>query len=124
MIYGIDSTKAEFSEEDYEKIILETTKIIEDGENRTEIGIAYYNRGWAYYSKYQEEKAIPDFSNAIEIMPNFADVYFMRAASYYMFYENEKALIDAKKALELNKTDLQCSNFIEKLKKEIGQDFQ
>jgi len=83
----------------------------------SEIGIAYYNRGWAYYSKHQEEKAIPDFTNAIEIMPNFADVYFMRAASYYMFYEHKKALIDTEKALQLNKTDLQYMNFIEELKK-------
>jgi len=117
MGYGVDFTKTEFSEEDYEKIIIETTKIIEDGKNRAEIGIAYYNRGWVYYSKHQEEKAIPDFTEAIEIMPNFADVYFMRAASYFMFYEHEKALIDAENALQLKKTDLQFINFIEELKK-------
>jgi tetratricopeptide (TPR) repeat protein len=121
MRYGVDFTKTEFTEEDYEKIIIETTKIIEDGKNRAEIGIAYYNRGWAFYSKHQEEKAIPDFTNAIEIMPNFADVYFMRVASYYMFYEHEKALIDAEKALQLKKTNLKYINFIEKLKKEMQQ---
>ena len=119
MRYGVNLFKEDFSEEDYEKILIETTKIIEDGKDREEIGIAYYNRGLAYYSRHQEEKAIPDFTNAIEIMPNFADVYFMRAASYFMFYEHEKALIDAKKALQLNKTDLQCLNFIEELKKKL-----
>jgi len=119
-MYGVDFSKDDFSEEDYEKIIIETTKIIEDGKNRSEIGIAYYNRGLAYYSRHQEEKAIPDFTEAIEIKPNFADVYFMRAASYFMFYEHEKALIDAEKALQLNKTDLQCIRFIERIKKESG----
>jgi len=120
MRYGVDLTKTEFSGEDYEKIIIETTKIIEDGKNRAEIGIAYYNRGWAYYARHQEDKAIPDFTDAIEIMPNFASVYFMRAASYFMFYEHEKALIDAEKALQLNKTKLKYINFLEKIKKEIS----
>ena len=121
--YGVDFSKwTAWTEEDYEKIIMETTKIIEEGKDRKEVGIAYYNRGWAYYVKHQEEKAIPDFTEAIEIMPKFADVYFMRGASYYMFYENEKALIDAQKALELNKTDLQFINFIEKLKKELEEE--
>jgi tetratricopeptide (TPR) repeat protein len=122
MGYGVDFSKwTEWTEEDYEKIIMETTKIIEEGKDRKEVGIAYYNRGWVLYKKHQEEKAIPDFTEAIEIMPNFADVYFMRGASYYMFYEHEKALIDAQKALELNKTDVQFINFIEKLKREMEE---
>jgi len=122
--YGIDWSKGydKFTDEDLEKMMIETTKIIEAGENKKEIGIAYYNRGWVYYTRHQEEKAIPDFTNAIELMPNFADVYFMRGASYYMFYEHEKALTDAEKALQLNKTDLQFLSFIEELKKEIEKE--
>jgi len=120
--YGIDWSKGyeNFTNQDYDKILIETTKIIENGKDRVEIGIAYYNRGWAYYARHQEEKSIPDFTNAIEIMPKFADAYFMRAASYFMFYEYEKALNDAEKALQFNKTDLQYLNFIEEIKKEIG----
>jgi len=123
MGYGVDFSKqTEFTEEDYEKIMVEATKIIEEGKNRKEVGIAYYNRGWVFYKKHQEEKAIPDFTNAIEIMPDFADVYFMRGASYYMFYEYEKALIDAQKALELNKTDLQCEKFISKIMRKMEEE--
>jgi len=121
MGYGVDLTKEDFSEEDYEKIIIETTKIIEDGKNRAEMGIAYYNRGWAYYSRHQEEKAIPNFTDAIEIMPNFASVYFMRAASYFMFHEHEKALIDAEKALQLNKTNLKYLNLLKNKKKKSAR---
>jgi len=120
MRYGVDLDKKEFSDEEYDKIIAETTKIIEAGKDASEVAIAYYHRGWVYYKIHQEEKAIPDFTNAIEIAPEFAEVYFLRAASYYMFFEYEKALIDAKKALELNNTDLQYANFIEKIMKKMS----
>jgi len=116
MGYGVDFSKKEFTEEDYEKIMIETTKIIEDEtKEQIEIGTAYYNRGLVYYSRNEEEKAIPDFSKAIELMPKFSHAWFMRAASYYMFFRNEDALNDARKALELDETDQQCINFIEKI---------
>jgi tetratricopeptide (TPR) repeat protein len=115
MGYGVDFSKNEFTEEDYKIIMFETTKIIEnETQDQEEIGTAYYNRGLVYYSQHEEEKAIPDFSVAIEIMPCFSHAWFMRAASYYMFFEYEKALNDARKAFELDKTDQQCIIFIEK----------
>ena len=116
MGYGVDFSKNEFTEEDCEKIITETTRIInEEKQNIMEVGTAYYNRGVIYYKKKEDDKAITDFTKAIEIMPDYAQAYFMRASSYYKFYEDEKALNDAQKALQLDETNSKYADFLLKL---------
>ena len=116
MGYSIDLSKNEFTEEDCEKIITETTRIInDDKQDIMEVGTAYYNRGIIFYKKKEEDKAILDFTKAIEIMPDYAPVYFMRASSYYLFYEDEKALIDAQKALQLDETNSKYADFVSEL---------
>ena len=107
----------DFTKEDYEKLIIETTKIIEsEKQDQIRIGTAYYKRGWAYNSIQEEKKAIPDFTRAIEIIPDHDDAYFMRAISHYKSYIYDEAFADAKKALQLNGKDPQYKGFIKKLK--------
>lgn len=121
MDYGVDLGKEELTEEDHDKIIEATTKIIEtrivDDITITEkeTWIAHHDRGISYYSKMQFDKAIQDFSKAIELMPDDDSAYFMRAASYYMFYRHDEALMDAKKALEFDKTNEKYQSFVSEI---------
>jgi len=116
MAYGVDLDKTEFTEEDYNKIIAETTKIIEENsQEQIYIAIAHYNRGWVYYSRYKEDKAISDFTRAIEIRPGFVHAYGMRAASFYALKEYEKALSDVKESLKIDENDQIGVNLLTKI---------
>jgi tetratricopeptide (TPR) repeat protein len=61
----------------------------------------YYNRGNAYEKKGQYDKAISDFTKAIEINPRHADAYYSRGVVYYYKKDYEKALDDFYKAQKL-----------------------
>jgi tetratricopeptide (TPR) repeat protein len=62
---------------------------------------AYYNRGNAYKKNGQYDKAISDFTKAIEINPRHADAYYTRGVVYYYKKDYEKALDDFYKAQKL-----------------------
>ena len=70
---------------------------------------AYNNRGNAYSSLGQKERAIQDCDQAIALNPNFAEAYTNRAEAYTNrgnAYDNlgqyERAIADYDKAIELN----------------------
>ena len=54
----------------------------------------YYNQGNAYKKNGQYDKAISDFTKAIEINPKHADAYYTRGVVYYYKEDYEKALDD------------------------------
>ena len=62
---------------------------------------AYVNRGNAYASSKQFEKAIVDFDRAIELNPFLALAYKYRANAYSRLGEIERAIRDHNRALEL-----------------------
>jgi tetratricopeptide (TPR) repeat protein len=64
----------------------------------------YINRGFAYTSLGQLDKAIEDYSKAIEINPNFTDSYYNRGLAYMNSGQPEKAMADYSKALEIEPT--------------------
>jgi tetratricopeptide (TPR) repeat protein len=61
----------------------------------------YFNRGVAYGEKGQHDKAIADFSKAIEINPRDANNYFNRGIAYFFKREYEKAWDDVYKTESL-----------------------
>ena len=44
--------------------------------------MTYNNRGWAYYCLKQYERAIQDFSKAIQLNSNYALAYTNRGTAY------------------------------------------
>jgi tetratricopeptide (TPR) repeat protein len=70
--------------------------------------VAYNNRGIAYFNKKEVERAIADFSRAIEINPNIAYVYNNRGAAYILQDNYNKALADFQKSLQLNPNDIKA----------------
>ena len=62
---------------------------------------AYFHRGVAYQRLEQYERAIQDFSKAIELNPNNDWSYLARSAAYKAIGDNEKAQKDRDKVEEM-----------------------
>jgi tetratricopeptide (TPR) repeat protein len=45
--------------------------------------VIFNNRGTAYQAKGDNDRAIPDFNEAIRLSPTYADAYRERSVSYY-----------------------------------------
>ena len=65
------------------------------------MAIAHLNRGNYWYSKNQKDKALEDFSVAIEINPEFSSAYANRSLVYLEKGATEKALKDYNRYLKL-----------------------
>jgi tetratricopeptide (TPR) repeat protein len=63
---------------------------------------AYFNRGMNNYKNGEHDRAILDFTKAIELDPTFARAYFWRGNVYFLIREEDKAISDYNKALEIN----------------------
>ena len=61
----------------------------------------YCERGIASYKKREYDKAIEDFSKAIELNPEFPEVYATRALAYFHTDKFECAIQDYDRVLEL-----------------------
>ena len=72
--------------------------------------IAYDNRGFAYFRKGQFDKAIADFTKALELNPKDPYAYNNRAFAYEGSKQYEKAIADWGKAIELVPTEYNYLN--------------
>ena len=62
---------------------------------------SYYNRGNAYRDEVDFDRAIKDYTKAIELNPEFAEVYVKRALAYIRIGKFDRAIQDYDKVLEL-----------------------
>lgn len=63
---------------------------------------AYYNRGYAYFSKNLLEEAITDYSKAIALNPDYYAAYNSRGAAYFKSGFINNAIADYSKAIEIS----------------------
>ena len=63
--------------------------------------LAHHNKGVAYHSLGQAEKAIASFEDAITIDPKYAKAHYSLALGYYHQKNYEKSIGELKKAVEL-----------------------
>ena len=90
---------------DFDVAIESFTLAIEAGDlSRQNLANAYTNRGLAYRTKGDNERAIQDFNEAIRLNPNYANAYSGRGLTRFFLAQFQAAQEDFKKALELNAT--------------------
>ncbi len=103
---GSDDAKAgdtAYQEGNYGKAIKLFTKAIASGElSREDLSVTYFNRGNAWDDKGDSDKAIADYTKAIEINPQYASAYFNRGIAWYAKGAYDKAIADFTKVIEIN----------------------
>jgi tetratricopeptide (TPR) repeat protein len=67
-------------------------------------GLPYYNRGTTLLSMKQYDRAIADFSKAVEINPRYAEAYQNRGAARKDLKDYDAAIADFKRAIAINPT--------------------
>jgi tetratricopeptide (TPR) repeat protein len=79
------------------------TALIDSGKQPTEVLAAAYNyRGYSWHGKRQFERAIQDYSQAIRVMPDYADAYSNRGADYNNLGRWDLAIRDLSEATKLD----------------------
>ena len=71
---------------------------------------AYFVRGVTYARKGQYDKAIADFTKAIELNPRHAEAYINRGLAYKNTGQYDQAISDCTKAIEINPRDAEAYN--------------
>jgi len=102
---GLDDAQAgeaALDERNYDKAIRLFTKAIESGEVSPEnLSKMYFNRGIAWENKGDLNKAIADYTKAIEINPNYAKAYNNRGLAWHNKDDYDKAIADFTRAIEI-----------------------
>lgn len=108
---GTPTAQADFSQEvrrcDYggnhpDIRIISCTRNIQSGRfTGQNLAIAFTNRGLAYKSKGQWDRAIADFSEAIRLKPDFVTAFNNRGNIYYGYGQFDRAIKDYDEAIHL-----------------------
>jgi len=61
----------------------------------------YHNRGVSYYKKKDYDKAIADYSKAVDLNPQFAEAYYNRGVAYSVKKKFDACKEDLDKAMQL-----------------------
>jgi tetratricopeptide (TPR) repeat protein len=95
--YGTDQCQEWVNKGEYDRAIDVCTSMISSPNQQAHL--TYYNRGFAYSKKGQYDKAIADYTKAIELGPPNERIYQARASSYESTKEYDKAMGDLDKAV-------------------------
>ena len=80
---------------------MDYAKIVELGAEDSYLQIAFSNLGFAYNAKEDYDRAITNFTHAIELNPDELDNYMGRATAYMGKGNTAEAIADLKTHLEL-----------------------
>jgi tetratricopeptide (TPR) repeat protein len=79
------------------------TQIInKGGESLENLALAYHTRGYVYATKGEHDRAIADYSEAIQLDPKSALTYINRGAAYADKGEHDRAIADYSEAIRLD----------------------
>ena len=89
---------------DADRTIVGCSQMINRGkrERRRKRSKSYNNRGLAYYNKGQYDRAIADYTKAIQINPKRASAYNRRGVAYAKKGQYDSAIADYTKAIQIN----------------------
>ena len=99
---GLANREGPRERNNHEELLGYYTGVIEFGAvTKAELGNAFYNRGNAFYYLGVLEKAIDDYSRAIVLNPDQAEIFYNRANSYADLGDHERAIDDYSQAIRL-----------------------
>jgi tetratricopeptide (TPR) repeat protein len=82
------------------------TRQIESGRwSGHDLAISYYNRGIFWYDKDENDKAIEDYSKALELSPNYASAFNNRGNAFAAKGDHDRAIDDYTRAIEIDGKD-------------------
>ena len=88
---------------DLDRRIIACTQIIQrGGQSPTNMAMIYVNRGSAYGDKKDYDRAIADYSKAIQLNPRYADAYYSRGTIYRYKGDLDRAIADYRLAIRAN----------------------
>jgi lipoprotein NlpI len=94
---------AEAARNDFDIAIDYCTQAIQSGElSDHDLAIVFNNRGLAYYSKKDYERALQDYDHAIRLGLSDADLFYRRGLVYFEKNDYNRAIQDFDEALKLN----------------------
>ncbi len=97
--------------EDRDLSIKGCTEFITKGDQtKQNLAVAYHNRGNGYGLKGEFDRAIADYTKAIELDPKYAHAYYGRGVAYGLKGEFDRAIADYTKAIEINPKDARYYN--------------
>ena len=103
---GLDDAKAgleAYRRSDYDGAIRLFTQAINSRElSQENLARTYFNRGLACSKKRDDDRAIQDYTKAIELNPKYALAYRNRGFSWKEKGEYDRAIQDCTKAIELD----------------------
>ncbi len=83
---------------DYREVIIAQTKAIKINPDD---GLAFYNRGVAYYRSGDQQSAITDYTQVIDFNPVLEIAYYRRGYSYYLVKDYSSAIVDYNRSIKL-----------------------
>ncbi|MDH6261224.1 tetratricopeptide repeat protein [Bradyrhizobium sp. BR13661] len=86
-------------------VIAGCSTAIKQKPNSQNVWIAYHNRGSAWSTKGDYDKAIADFDQALRLNPNLASSYSNRGRAWAMKGAYDRAIPDMSASIRLNPTD-------------------
>ncbi len=98
---------------DFPTAVAELTEAIDSGKLEGEnLGNAHMARGFAYAQLKQCANAIPDFTKAIEVKPQEAQIYAQRGNCYIETQQVQPGIADLKQAVALAPEDKSYAEFL------------
>src|SRR5258705_2316161 len=79
-------------------------------ESATNLFVAYYNRGFAYYNKGDYGRAILDYTEAAKLKPAEANVFVGRGLAHFHQGQYEPAIGDFSEAIRLKPDNFDAHN--------------
>src|SRR6185503_8670335 len=92
----------------FDATIAACTSVISSGKESASLAIAHFNRANAYDGKGDTDRAIADYSKAIDLNPTEPDYYNNRGVAHRAKGDLDRAIGDYGKAIELNSKHAQA----------------
>jgi len=87
-----------------------TVIILSGNETPGNLAVSYYNRGLGYGAEGDYDRAIADYTKAIELAPKFAKAYNNRGTVYGMKGDHARAIADFTRAIGLDPKNANAYN--------------